>query len=66
MKRIKSKPGKDGLSSKVLKLNGIVKTNEKNKRYIPFCINSFHYGIILDEYVCQERKCMHYRRFYEK
>lgn len=65
MKRIKSRIGKDGLASKVLKVK-LVSKDLEGKNYIPYCAFGPHQGLILNEYVCQKRECKYYRRFYEK
>ena len=66
IKRIKGREGKDGLASKVLKLNGIIRKDNQGRNYIAYCMFGYHQGFVLDEYVCQTRDCKHYRRFYEE
>jgi len=55
-----SKKGGDGLASKVLNLPPELIPKDKQGRYMPYCDYHCHRGIILDENVCQSRRCSHY------
>lgn len=56
---------KDGLVSKVLKVNhNLIKKDEEGKRYLPWCEFRFHFGVIKDESVCLCRDCEYYHKLY--
>jgi|GEM_PF-5391477 len=56
---------KDGLESKVLKINhNLIKKDEEEGRYVPWCEFRFHFGVIKDESVCIARNCEYYHKLY--
>jgi len=66
MKKCKNKKGigKDGLESKVMKLNSSFIVSDKFGRYLPYCDFGFHRGLIKDESVCRKRHCSNYYKLY--
>lgn len=58
------KKNKDGLESRVLKANGLIKRDEEGHYYLPMCNFRHHVGIIQDENVCFSRSCDNYVRYY--
>lgn len=60
----RSKEGKDGLASKVLKIPKDLFRKDLEGEYLPYCDFSYHRGIIIDEYVCKSRDCKYYQKLY--
>lgn len=51
------------LTSKVWKFSP---HEDEHGKYIPYCTYTYHFGIILDEEVCNERRCLNYHKLYLK
>jgi hypothetical protein len=56
-----SRKKRDGLASKVMKFNF---PRDQDGEFIPYCDFQHHRGIVLRTYVCEQRQCTHYRKFY--
>lgn len=53
------------LESKVFRVPpGILRRDEDNREYIPFCDYRWHRGILKKEYDCIARGCKHFRKLY--
>jgi hypothetical protein len=52
---------RDNLVSKVVRFN---LPKDEFGEYVPFCSFSYHPGLVLRKYVCEQRNCKHYRKMY--
>ena len=52
---------RDRLESKVMKFK---LPHDENGTYIPFCVFEHHKGIVLREYVCEQRDCKYFQKLY--
>ncbi|MFW6025504.1 MAG: hypothetical protein ACOCRX_04110 [Candidatus Woesearchaeota archaeon] len=64
LKRKVNNGNKDGLESVVLKLPKDAIGKDEYGRYIMMCNYSWHIGIVMDEEVCNNRKCKYRKKFY--
>ena len=64
MKRCKQKRGRDGLESKVMRLNSNFIVSDSQGKYLPYCDFGYHRGLIVAEEVCQQRHCRYYHKLY--
>jgi len=58
------KKKKDGLESKVSKIDYKLIKKDQGGRYLPFCNFVHHSGIVQDENVCIKRRCENYYKLY--
>jgi len=63
-KRKEKRFKKSKLESSVFRVPGRFISKDENGRYLPYCLMSYHSGVIKNEEICQERECRHYRKLY--
>jgi len=52
---------RDGLESRVMRF---ILPKDEFGEYVPFCNFKHHPGVVLRIFVCEQRQCNHYRKYY--